>query len=71
MTKSELKTTLRQSVNGKAFMTKNDLKKCLGCGSERASEILRGLHFIRFDRKKIYAVDDIAAELIKHTEVQE
>ncbi|MCR5033841.1 MAG: hypothetical protein K6B42_00280 [Clostridia bacterium] len=69
MTKTEIRNTLRQSVDGKAFLTKSDLKRCLGCGSDRASEILRGLQFIRFSRKKLYSVDDVAAVLVKHTEV--
>lgn len=70
MSKTEIRDMLRKSVDGKLFMTTNDLKRALGCGSGRASEILRGLHFIRFSRKKLYSVDDIAAVLTKHLEVE-
>ena len=69
MTKTEIKNMLRQSVDGKLFMTKNDLKKALGCGSDRAAEILNGVGYIRFSRKKYYSIIDIADELIKYSEV--
>ena len=69
MTKTSIKNALQRAAGGAEFVTKSDIKKCLGCGNERAAEIIRGLDFIRFSRKKLYDVDDIAARIYSNTEV--
>lgn len=52
MTKTSIKKALQRAAGGAEFATKSDIKKCLGCGNDRAAEIIRGLDFIRFSRKK-------------------
>lgn len=63
-----LKQTLRQSAGGAMFITRTQLKECLGCGNPRADEILKGLDYIKFGGDKAtkrYAVDEVAHALIR------
>jgi len=68
MTKTSIKNALRRAAGGAEFATKSDIKKCLGCGNDRAAEIIRGLTFIRFSRKKLYDIDDVASRIFDNTE---
>lgn len=69
MTKTSIKKALQRAAGGAEFVTKSDIKRCLGCGNDRAAEIIRGLEFIRFSRKKLYDMDDVAARIYENTEV--
>ena len=69
MTKTSIKKALQRAAGGAEFVTKSDIKRCLGCGNDRAAEIIRGLEFIRFSRKKLYDMDDVAARIHENTEV--
>jgi len=69
MTKTSIKKALQRAAGGAEFITKSDIKKCLGCGNDRAAEITRGLEVIRFSRKKLYDADEVAERLFDNTEV--
>lgn len=69
MTKTSIKEALQRAAGGAEFVTHGDIKKCLGCGNDRAAEITEGLEFVRFHRKKIYDADEVAARIYMNAEV--
>ncbi len=69
MTKTSIRKALQRASGGAEFVTQGDIKKCLGCGNDRAAEITDGLEFIRFGRTKIYDADEVAARIYSCTEV--
>lgn len=69
MTKTSIKKALTKAAGGAEFITQGDIKRCLGCGDDRAAEITKGLDFIRFNRTKQYDADEVAARIFDFTEV--
>lgn len=68
MNRTTIKKALRRAASGAEFVTQGDIKKCLGCGNDRAAEIVSGLGFIRFNRMKQYDVDEVADRIYQFTE---
>ena len=69
MTKTSIKKALIKAAGGANFITQGDIRRCLGCGDDRAAFIVKGLDFIRFNRTKQYDVDEVAARIYEYTEV--
>lgn len=69
MTKTSIREALQRAAGGAEFVTQGDIKKCLGCGNDRAAEITEGLDFVRFQRKKIYDAGEVAERIYMNTEV--
>ena len=69
MTKTSIKKALIKAAGGASFITQGDIKRCLGCGDDRAAFITRGLDYIRFNRTKQYDADEVAARIYEYTEV--
>ena len=69
MTKTSIKKALQRSAGGVEFVNREDIKRALGCGNDRAIEITKGLSFIRFGRVKLYDVDEVAARICESMEV--
>ena len=69
MTKTSIRKALQRAAGGAEFVSQGDIKKCLGCGNDRAAEITKGLEFVRFGAKKIYDADEVAARIYENTEV--
>ena len=69
MTKTTIKKSLQKAAGGAEFVTKSDIKKCLGCGNDRAAELVKGLDFIRFNRTKRYDADEVAMRIYSSMEV--
>ena len=63
MNRTTIKKALRRSADGAEFVTKGDIKKCLGCGNDRAAEIVSGLHFIKIGNWKRYDADEVAERI--------
>lgn len=68
MNRTTIRKALQRSANGAEFVTQGDIRRCIGCGSDRAAEIVEGLGFIRFNRTKQYDVDEVADRIWQHTE---
>lgn len=69
MTKTSIKKSLQSAAGGAEFVTKSDIKRCLGCGNDRAAELVKGLGFIRFSRTKRYDSDEVAARIYESMEL--
>lgn len=69
MTKTSIKKALIKAAGGAAFINREDIKRCIGCGNERVQEITKGLEYIRFNRVKLYDADEVAARILERTEV--
>ena len=69
MTKTSIRKALQRAAGGAEFVSQGDIKKCLGCGNDRAAEITDGLEFVRFGKKKIYDADEVADRIYSNTEV--
>jgi len=69
MTKESIKRALIKAAGGATFITQGDIKRCLGCGNDRAAFIVKGLGFIKFNRTKQYDVGEVAARIWEYTEV--
>ena len=69
MTKTSIRKALQRAAGGAEFVSQGDIKKCRGCGNDRAAEITAGLEFVRFGTKKIYDADEVAAKIYENTEV--
>lgn len=69
MTKTSIRKALQRAAGGAEFVSQGDIKRCLGCGNDRAAEITDGLEFVRFGKKKIYDADEVAARIYDNTEV--
>ena len=69
MTKTSIRKALQRAAGGAEFVTQGDIKKCLGCGNDRAAEITKGLEVVRFNRKKLYDADEVADRIYSCTEV--
>lgn len=54
----ELKT-----FTGGLFITQTQLKQALNCGTDTMREVLAGLDYIKFERKKRYCISDVAQRL--------
>lgn len=68
MTKTSIKKALTKAAGGAAFITQGDIKKCLGCGNDRAALIVKDLECIKIGRKKQYDADEVAARIYEYTE---
>ena len=64
MTKTSIKKALKRAAGGAEFITQGDIKRCLGCGNDRAAQIVDGLEYIRFNRTKMYDADEVAARIL-------
>lgn len=69
MTKTSIKKALQKAAGGAEFITQGDIKRCMGCGDDRAAFIVKGLEYIRFGRTKQYDADEVAARILEYTEV--
>ena len=69
MTKTSIRKALQRAAGGAEFVSQGDIKRCLGCGNDRAAEITDGLEFVRFGKKKIYDADEVADRIYSNTEV--
>ncbi len=69
MTKTSIRKALQRAAGGAEFITQGDIKRCLGCGNDRAAEITKGLEFVRFSRTKMYDADEVADRIYSCTEV--
>lgn len=68
MTKTSIRRSLQKAAGGAEYVTKSDIKRCLGCGNDRAAELVKGLDFIRFSRKKRYDADEVAMRIYSSME---
>lgn len=66
MNRTTIRKALQRSAGGAEFITQGDIRRCIGCGSDRAAEIVRDLDFIRFNRTKQYFVDDVADRILQY-----
>lgn len=69
MTKTTIKEALQRAAGNVEFVNREDIKRCIGCGNDRAEQITEGLDFIRFNRVKLYDVNEVAARIYDYTEV--
>lgn len=67
MNRTTIRKALSRAAGGAEFVTQGDIKRCIGCGNDRAAEITKGLDFIRFNRTKQYSVDEVAARIYENT----
>jgi hypothetical protein len=70
MNKKSIQKALQKTAGGTEFVTQGDIKRCIGCGNDRAVEVTRGLFFIRFNRTKFYDAEDVAEKLCTFMEVE-
>lgn len=68
MNRTTIRKALSRASGGAEFVTTGDIRKCLGCGSDRAAEITKDLDFVRFNRTKQYDIDEVAAKIYTHVE---
>lgn len=67
MNRTTIKNALIQSADGAMFITRTQLKECLGCGNPKAAEILAGLDHIKFGGDKAtkrYDVSEVADRIL-------
>ena len=69
MTKTSIRNALIKAAGGAMFITQGDIKRCLGCGDDRAAMITNGLDYIRFNRTKQYDAGEVAERIYEFTEV--
>ena len=69
MTKTSIRKALLRTAGGAEFINREDIKRCIGCGNDRAAAITKGLDYIRFNRVKLYDVDEVAARILESMEV--
>ena len=69
MTKTSIRKALQRAAGGAEFITQGDIKRCLGCGNDRAAEITKGLEFVRFSRTKMYDADEVADRIYESVTV--
>ena len=69
MTKESIKRALIRAADGAMYVTHGDIKRCFGCGNDRAAFITNGLRCIKFQRTKLFDVEDVAERIYGFTEV--
>ena len=47
MTRASIRDKLKKSASGAEFITKGDVKRCMGRGSDRVASTVKGLDFVR------------------------
>jgi hypothetical protein len=67
MNRTTIRKALSRAAGGAEFVTQGDIKRCIGCGNDRAAEITRGLDFIRFNRTKQYDIGEVADRIYENT----
>ncbi len=64
MTKTSIKKILQRECGGAGLINRQQVRRALGWGNERTSELLRNLDYIESIRTKLYDVDEVAEELM-------
>lgn len=62
MEKATIQRELEQ-VSGGVFITQSQIKKALGCGNDTLGDVVSGLDYITFGKKKRYLIKDITDRL--------
>lgn len=68
MNRTTIKKSLIRAAGGAEFVSQGDIKRCIGCGNDRAAEITKGLDFIKFNRKKLYDADEVTDRIFVSVE---
>jgi hypothetical protein len=70
MTRANIRDKLKKSASGAEFITKGDIKRCMGWGSDRVTSTVKGLDFVRQGRTQQYDVDEVSARIYEQVEVR-
>lgn len=60
MDKQTLVKTLTKYAKGSAFINHEQIKRCLGCGNDKAYSLTESLSYFKNGRKKLYLVEELA-----------
>ena len=62
------KTSIRKVLTryaGSEFINKEQLKRCMGWGNDRADKTLSGLDYITIGRTRQYDADEVATKILE------
>lgn len=67
MDKKLLKRNLQRQANGASVISRLQLEKFLGLGSEKTASLFEGLEMIEVGQRRKYFIDDVAERILERT----
>ena len=69
MTKNSIREKLRKTAHNAEYVTRGEIKTCMGWGNDRVNDLVGPLNFIRRGRTRQYDVDEVAVRIWEQVEV--